>query len=110
MYVYFIAAGDRGPIKIGRARNVDKRLETLQTGNHLELILLATIYCHSSEHAAEVEHKLHRIFKKQRIRGEWFKRNISIERAKAYMTEAADSRKENKDVRKATKYERLVSK
>lgn len=76
--VYFIRAGSNGPIKIGMAKDVNKRLSTLQTGNHEFLMLLATIPCKSLKEAEYMERKMHRCFKKQHIRGEWYKGSISI--------------------------------
>jgi len=34
MYLYFIQAGENGPIKIGVTDNIEKRLVTLQTGKY----------------------------------------------------------------------------
>jgi len=65
--VYFVRAGDGGPIKIGTARNVNARLDTLQIGSSEELTLLALI-----PGDEKVERKLHREFRHLRIRGEWF--------------------------------------
>jgi hypothetical protein len=67
MAVYFIRAGEDGPIKIGSADIVHARVKLLQTGNHLELVLLRTI---DGDHT--LERYLHRHFAAQRIRGEWF--------------------------------------
>lgn len=41
--VYFIQAGDNGPIKIGSSRNPQERLGMLQVGNHAELKMIATV-------------------------------------------------------------------
>ena len=78
MYVYFVRAGNRGAIKIGVARNVKRRLETLQTGNPFELKLLATIPCSDKAKALNLDASIHRFFKSQRIRGEWFQGNIDF--------------------------------
>lgn len=65
--VYFIQAGDGGPIKIGVARNVRQRLRLLQVGNAHRLTLLGV-------HPGGVnqERRLHRLFGDARISGEWF--------------------------------------
>jgi len=76
MNVYFIQAGDKGPIKIGVARSVERRLEALQTGNHEELRIITKIMCEGLAHAYATERKFHKMFKKYRIRGEWFKPKI----------------------------------
>jgi hypothetical protein len=73
-HVYFIKSG-RGkgsPIKIGVARDVMRRLNELQIGNPLELVLLASFKANSEAHAYWLEKNLHRFFKEDHIRGEWF--------------------------------------
>ena len=75
-YVYFIRAGKKGPIKIGMARNVARRMATMQTGNAFELNLLASLKCTSRGDAQILEKQIHKRFKSQRIRGEWFQGNI----------------------------------
>lgn len=63
---YFIQAGENGPIKIGKAGDVDKRLRDLQVSNHEELRLLLVLP------RADVERFIHRRFAHCRRRGEWF--------------------------------------
>ena len=65
MYVYFLRAGKsrKGPIKIGIAKNIEKRIATLQTGNHLVLYLEGCIKCDSYAQAYSLEQMLHRVFK-----------------------------------------------
>lgn len=65
-WVYFIRCGERGPIKIGRASDVRRRLDGLQAANHQELRLLA-----ATRNLSEKD--LHRRFRRFRIRGEWFR-------------------------------------
>ena len=43
LVIFFIQAGHDGPIKIGKAVDPEKRLQTLQTGTHEMLRLLAVI-------------------------------------------------------------------
>ena len=78
MYVYFIRAGNSGPIKIGIASNIQSRMDTLQTGNHLKLTLVASIKCDSRLHALDKEKKLHKLFDYKKIRGEWFCGSIKL--------------------------------
>jgi len=78
MYVYFIRAGNTGPIKIGVASNVERRLDALQTGNHLTLYIIATIKYSSRAEAYEKERKFHNLFKHKRLRGEWFSNKIKL--------------------------------
>ncbi len=67
-FVYFIQMGDDGPIKIGWALDVKKRLLDLQCGSPFELRLLL------SRPGCDVEEGLlHRRFARSRLRGEWFR-------------------------------------
>lgn len=76
MRVYFVQAGDeRGPIKIGVSSDVDARVSSIQTGNHLPCRVLAS-FEHSN--AVLVEKRLHRIFEDLRLEGEWFKFDATI--------------------------------
>jgi predicted GIY-YIG superfamily endonuclease len=81
MNVYFLRAGNRGAIKIGIAKNVDRRIAALQAGNAFKLNLLASIPCINRKQAESLEGRLHRFFSKQRIRGEWFQGNIDFRKA-----------------------------
>lgn len=75
-FVYFIQAGANGPVKIGFADNVKKRLGELQTGCPHRLALLATI-----EHndARSEESKYHERFSHLRIdKSEWFNWSVDL--------------------------------
>jgi len=78
MYVYFIRAGNRGAIKIGIARNIERRVATLQTGNAFKLNIMALIPCGCRKEAQNLESNIHKFFNRQRIRGEWFQGNIDF--------------------------------
>lgn len=66
--IYFCRASGKGPVKIGYSRDVVVRLRELQVSHHTELHLFALIEgTHADEQA------LHRRFKAQHIKGEWFK-------------------------------------
>lgn len=67
MAIYFIRSGDTGPIKIGLAKDVRRRLSGLQTGHPERLHLL-----HLFDGGAVEERALHSRFKEHRIKGEWF--------------------------------------
>jgi hypothetical protein len=67
MAVYFIQAGDGGPVKIGKADNVTARLAEMQCDNHVELTLLRQV-----EGGRLTEAWFHRAFAAARLRGEWF--------------------------------------
>lgn len=68
--VYFVQEGLRGPIKIGRAVDISKRMGLLQCGNSQELVFLGHIL--SDFDSELMEQKLHSHFRDYRIRGEWF--------------------------------------
>ena len=83
MNVYFIQAGNKkGPIKIGYARDVDKRLAQLQVGCPFTLSLLFWFPAKSKRHAQSIEAWFHDRWHKRHIRGEWFK-PIKIEQIHA---------------------------
>lgn len=73
-YVYFIreALGCHAHVKIGVAKNPESRLAVLQTGNSRRLEIVATIGPVSEKQAYGIERKLHKKFRKHRLRGEWF--------------------------------------
>jgi integrase/recombinase XerD len=66
-WVYFIQAGDDGPIKIGRSRRPLERFESLRGGSPLPLRLLLTYRAGELE-----ERRLHERFAPFRRSGEWF--------------------------------------
>jgi len=75
MTVYFIQAGEDGPIKIGftRSKSVEKRLSDLQHGNAETLVVLASI-----EGSLIDEKNLHIKFSQFHIRGEWFEPSYEL--------------------------------
>lgn len=66
--IYIIRCGEDGPFKIGRARNVYKRLSNLQSAHHELLHLVGWFEGHES-----YEGSLHMLFDDTRIRGEWYR-------------------------------------
>jgi hypothetical protein len=66
-WLYFLQAGDDGPIKIGCAVNVFERARYLQCGHYEELFILGLLDGDQSQ-----EDRLHRMFAHLNIRGEWF--------------------------------------
>jgi hypothetical protein len=69
--IYFIQAGETGPIKIGYtegAGTLETRFAALQGANAAELRLLATRFG-----SIEDERQFHRRFAAGRLRGEWFR-------------------------------------
>jgi hypothetical protein len=67
MAVYFVQAGEDGPVKIGFATDVASRLNAMRTSNPEELRLVA---CFIGTY--EDERAMHALFAKYRKRGEWF--------------------------------------
>ena len=80
--MYFVMAGHKKAIKIGNAVDVARRMKELQIGNHLDLTLIASIECDTKTHAIEMESKFHRLFKNQKMRGEWFSGKINMNKLK----------------------------
>jgi hypothetical protein len=76
--VYFILNRDSNAIKIGRARDIEKRLKALQTASPVELELLKTISLTSEAQAKELESALHSQFWHLRMQGEWFRAEPSL--------------------------------
>lgn len=68
--VYFI--GDGEYMKIGKANDVNKRLQMLQVGNPKKLVIIEVIECKDETAAYQLEHFLHSLFQSFRHKGEWF--------------------------------------
>lgn len=71
-YVYLIGEMDnKGRYKIGstKAKDVNKRLKQLQTGNSSELLIKES---YETEHPFKLEKMLHNHFKSSNLIGEWF--------------------------------------
>lgn len=71
-YVYCIG-GDYGPVKVGYSVNPEKRVQDFQTGNSLELRVLA-----KREGGLRCEYEAHRALRNHWVRGEWFKRKETL--------------------------------
>ncbi len=67
MPVYFVRAGNDGPVKIGWSTSISSRIRALQTAHYLEIIPLREIDCD-----IRGERIFHNYFYNKRIRGEWF--------------------------------------
>lgn len=68
-FVYFIQVGDDGPIKIGLAKNIDRRLAELQSASPYELFVIGFVRTRTP---LDTEQYFHCLFREHRIRGEWF--------------------------------------
>jgi hypothetical protein len=71
-YIYFAKSGDL--VKIGFASNPHRRVQELGTGNHNEIFLYDSFPSYQA-----AEKLLHRRFKADRVRGEWFRFSNDIE-------------------------------
>ena len=68
-YVYFIEA-DNGLVKIGKSKDVRKRLSALRGASPINLRLLFSIDCNGQ--AIKTEKHFHKMFAAKRKHGEWF--------------------------------------
>lgn len=69
-YVYLIHRVGADEYKIGMATDVDRRLRELQVSNGGKLEVIHAI---ATDWARELEETMHRHFRKERLRGEWFR-------------------------------------
>lgn len=69
--VYVIRQGAAG--KIGCAKDLQRRLQGLQIGFPYPLIVVGYITAETQDAARKLERRLHRQFKDERFRGEWFR-------------------------------------
>jgi len=83
--VYFITDGEF--IKIGKANDPIERMRTMQTGNARELKMLG----YYEDYDEELEGYMHKIFAKDRVRGEWFKPSKDLYRFLAFEVRSYDS-------------------
>lgn len=72
-FIYFILNHDSNSVKIGRAKDVYKRLKALQTSSPVSLEVLKVIQVKGMEEAINLERSLHAKFSHLRMSGEWFK-------------------------------------
>ena len=69
-WLYFVQCGEF--VKIGKARDLSKRLSQLQVGNPAELRLLLALPG-TSEWVTENEQMFHHHMRLRHVRGEWFR-------------------------------------
>lgn len=72
-FVYFILNEDSNAIKIGRAKNLEKRMKALQTSSPAKLKLIKAIQVDGNKKAQGLERSLHQQFREIRLTGEWFR-------------------------------------
>ncbi len=68
-YIYFIREDLHGHVKIGRTRNLNKRMRLFAAGLPFEIELLAHFRSYNYEH---IELELHKHYATKRVRAEWF--------------------------------------
>ena len=77
-FIYFIFNEHSNAIKIGRAKNVTRRLRSLQTSSPAPLLLLKTIQVEGAKAARATEKSLHQQFSDLRLSGEWFRADAAL--------------------------------
>ncbi|MBD1871821.1 GIY-YIG nuclease family protein [Cyanobacteria bacterium FACHB-471] len=77
-FIYFILNEDSNAIKIGRAKNLAKRMNALQTSSPAKLRLIKSVQVEGSKEAHELEQSLHKQFNEIRLSGEWFKAEANL--------------------------------
>lgn len=77
-FIYFILNRDSNAIKIGRARNLERRMKSLQTSSPAKLELIKSISVQGIKEAQELEVSLHKKFDDIRLAGEWFKADSKL--------------------------------
>jgi len=71
---HLYAIGDGECVKLGVSTNIGNRLNSMQTGHPKKLRVLWKFYIgRERKPAYSAEKKLHRLCKKHKLRGEWFK-------------------------------------
>jgi len=73
-YIYFITNPEAATVKIGYATDVRRRLESLQTGNHVPLLLYSGFPA-----PPQTERVLHRALSEFKIINEWFRHSDEVE-------------------------------
>ncbi|MBE9047658.1 GIY-YIG nuclease family protein [Pleurocapsales cyanobacterium LEGE 10410] len=79
-FVYFIFNADSNAVKIGKAKDVYKRMKSLQTSTPAYLKLLKVIDNKAGKEARETERSLHERLKHLRLIGEWFRFNNELQK------------------------------
>ena len=77
-FVYFILNEDSNAIKIGRAKDLVKRMNALQTSSPAKLRLIKSVQVEGGKEAHELEQSLHKKFSETRLAGEWFKAEANL--------------------------------
>ncbi|MBA2712900.1 MAG: GIY-YIG nuclease family protein [Rubrobacteraceae bacterium] len=94
--VYVLQTEPNTPLKIGTALNVELRIKELQTGNAHLLRLIEVI-----PGGYEMENRIHRALKQERIRGEWFEGYLTsrfLKHLPAYAERAARHHHQTREI------------
>jgi predicted GIY-YIG superfamily endonuclease len=87
--IYIIGGADK-PVKIGYAKNVNERLQSLQTGSPQELYVFDQFDRLTLKEARAIERAVHKHFASKRLKGEWF--DIGSDEARQAITDRLDTR------------------
>lgn len=74
MYIYLILSLESGQVKIGKTKDINKRINSLQTGNGGNLKIIDYF---ESNYSNKLEKYLHNIFSHENTVGEWFTLSVS---------------------------------
>lgn len=77
-FIYFILNEDSNAIKIGRAKDLARRMNALQTSSPAKLKLIKSVQVEGGKEAHELEQSLHKKFSEIRLAGEWFKAEANL--------------------------------
>ena len=103
MYIYFVQAGEKGPVKVGLSKNPMSRVKQLQTSNPHTLKLLGII-----PGDRETEEMIHDKFEDHRLEGEWFEpTNELIDIVRSLLDDQDRLIKETEDARNRAALELL---
>jgi len=83
-YIYVAKEELSGRYKIGISKDPDNRIKQLNTGNPEQLILIHTYLATEQRNISET--LAHSIFNEDRLKGEWFKKNINLNLLPSYKT------------------------
>lgn len=72
--IYFVTNPEAETVKIGYSANFHRRLEVIQTGNHVQLLAYSGF-----RSVPFTERLIHRLFKDQRILNEWFRHTDDLD-------------------------------
>ena len=93
-FVYFVGCREFSLVKIGFAKDPNRRLLSNQTGSPVKLEILALV---SGD--KQLEAKLHSLFEADRELGEWFRRGDDLDRLVSFAAEqqtAFDSKEQDR--------------